>query len=336
MSAEPFLARPHQAMGPGAEFDTIRLLMARWGDLAVDIGDDAAVLGLRATPPAGEGTDDRRLVVSTDAFVENAHFRAGWISPTEIGARAIAAALSDLAAMGAQADAVLLAFSVPDSWRGPLGEVADGVARVLRPTGARIVGGNLTRGAAFGITTTVIGSTHAPISRGGARPGDILLLTGTLGGPGAAISAWDAGQEPTAWARSRFAGPLPRLAEGAHLAQSGVHAMLDISDGLAADARHLAAASGVRLRIDAERVPVGEGIRPVAALASGEEYELLAAASPEVARRLLASWSQWTDVPLTPIGEVLEADVTGPVDIAGLAARDRIVEFVHGHDHFSS
>ena len=212
MSLEP---RPHQAMREGAEFDTIRALMARWGDLAVDIGDDAAVLA----PPA-EGT----RVVSVDACVEDVHFRRAWISAREVGVRAAVAALSDLAAMGARAEYVLIAFVIPDAWREQLSDVADGMGAVIREAGARIVGGNLSRGAVFSITTTVIGRARRVVPRSGAREGDLVVVTGLLGGPGAAIQAWDAGESPTAWSRGRFAAPAPRWAEGEALAAAGATA----------------------------------------------------------------------------------------------------------------
>lgn len=328
MSAQP---RAHQALGPGAEFDTIRLLMDRWGDLAADIGDDAAVLSSAVANVQG----GRQIVVSTDACIDGAHFREGWLTPHEVGARAIAAALSDLAAMGARADAVLLSFVVPELWRSRLVDVADGIAGVLRPTGARIIGGNLSQGDAFGITTTVIGSAMRVVSRRGAKPGDRLLVTGALGGPGAALAAWDSGGKASGWARARFASPEPRFAEGARLAAAGVDAMLDISDGLAADARHLAAASGVKIRIDASRVPAGVGVRTLDALASGEEYELLVAAPPAVVASLRADWATHSAVPLTDIGEVVEEFEGGTVEIVGLTDIDRRVEFVPGHDHFT-
>ncbi len=326
--------RAHQAMGPGREFDTIRLLTERWGDLAADIGDDAAVLSFAAA----HAQAGRQLVVSTDACVENAHFREGWLTPDEVGARALAAALSDLAAMGARADAVLIAFTVPDRWRERLPAVADGIARVLRPTGARILGGNLSQGAAFGMTTTVIGSALRPVSRRGAEPGDRLLVTGLLGGPGQALVAFERGEKPLAWARQRFAAPVPRLEAGERLAVAGARAMLDISDGLAADARHLAAASGVRLQIDADRLPRGPGIGMPEALASGEEYELLVAVPELIVARLLDEWSTATDVSLTEIGVVVSISNAPGVDIVGLAEHDDLavrVEFAKGHDHFT-
>ena len=151
--------RAHQDMGPGREFDMIRRLMKRWDDLAVDIGDDAALLPMLT---------DRTRVVSVDACVEGAHFLRSWISPREVGSRAAAAAISDLAAMGASADEILLAFAVPDDWRSSLEDVADGIAQVIRQCGARIVGGNITRAEQFSITTTVIGSAVRAVPRRGA------------------------------------------------------------------------------------------------------------------------------------------------------------------------
>ncbi len=306
--------RAHQAMGQGVEFDTIRMLMARWGDLAVDIGDDAAVLprlvsGLR--------------VVSTDACVEEVHFRRAWITPAEVGHRAAAAALSDLAAMGARAECVLVAFVVPPSWQADLAQVADGIGAQVRAAGARIVGGNLSRGATFGITLTVIGVAERVVSRAGAQVGDLVCVTGTLGGPAAALAAWERGDTPEAWARSRFAAPSPRLAAGQALAAAGATAMLDISDGLAVDARHLGAASGVRLALNEARLPVGPGVRPASALLSGEEYELLVTMPPAAFAAVAGHWEAEQGVPLTVIGEVVRTD----------SASDAAA--VSGHDHFA-
>ncbi|BAH38341.1 MAG TPA: thiamine-phosphate kinase [Gemmatimonas aurantiaca] len=307
--------RPHQAMGAGGEFDTIRMLMSRWGDLAADIGDDAAVLS-----PITSGV----RVVSTDACVEGVHFRREWIAPYDVGVRAAAAALSDLAAMGAAAEYVLVAFVVPDGWRTALGAVADGIGAQVRRAGARIVGGNLSRGAAFGITLTVIGTAARAVSRAGAQVGDVVVVTGLLGGPGAALAAWESGVEPTGWAHERFVHPSPRLAEGALLAAAGASAMLDISDGLAADARHIAAASGVDLVIDDTRLPLGEGITAQNALRSGEEYELLATMAPSAYEALACAWPAG-GVSLTVIG------VVGPIGAAHRSGQGAVSP---GHDHF--
>jgi thiamine-monophosphate kinase len=307
-------------MGEGREFDTIRMLMSRWGDLAADIGDDAAVLA-----PISSGV----RVVSTDACVEGVHFRREWIAPYDVGVRAAAAALSDLAAMGAFAEYVLVAFVVPDVWRASLGEVADGIGAQVRHAGARIVGGNLSRGTAFGITLTVIGTATRAVSRAGAQVGDVVVVTGLLGGPGAALAAWESGVEPTGWARERFVHPSPRLTEGVLLAAAGARAMLDISDGLAADARHIAAASGVELVIDAGLLPVGEGVAAPDALRSGEEYELLATMAPSAYQRLARDWPAHSALPLTVIGTV------EPAGRPGANGRDTDGRLVSpGHDHF--
>jgi thiamine-monophosphate kinase len=339
-SPETLLPAIHQAMGPGHEFDTIRALLDRWGPLASGIGDDAAVL----LAPAG-----RTLVASTDAFVENAHFRDGWLRPDEVGARATAAALSDLAAMGARADAILVAFVVPDAWRTRLPAVADGIGRVVAASGARIAGGNISGGSTFSITTTVIGSAARVVPRSGARPGDVLLVTGLLGGPGRALRDWERGAEPPAWPRERFASPEPRLAAGVAFAEAGVHAMLDISDGLAADARHMAAASRVDLQLDASLVPCGPGVGVRDALSSGEEYELLVACPPEIVPALLAGVPERCGVRVTVVGQVLPASGAGidtgagastvgerggAVVVLGIDGTFARAGVPTGHDHF--
>jgi thiamine-monophosphate kinase len=309
--AAPTRFRPHQSLGAGREFDLVRALMAQWGDLVADIGDDAAVL------PSPRG----QHLISTDACVEDVHFRRAWISPQEIGTRAAVAALSDLAAMGASAGQVLVALVLPPAWESDLLALADGLAGPIRAAGARIVGGNLSGGATFSITLTVIGDAPAPIPRSGARVGDVVVVTGVLGGPGAAIAAWQAGQEPDPWARRRFVAPVPRLLEGRLLSEFGVTAMLDVSDGLSADARHLGAASGVTLAIDPARLPCGPGLVPGEVLKSGEEYELLATMPAAAYAALASRWDSMTAVPLTAIGTVVPASER-PTDGSG-------------HDHFA-
>ena len=312
--------RHNQAMGPGQEFDVIRRLMQTWGDLATDIGDDAAVLPSRA---------DGLRVVSTDACVEHVHFRSAWIAPDEVGHRAAAAALSDLAAMGAVAEFVLVAFVVPDHWQSQLEAVAQGIGRVVRAAGARIVGGNLSRGDTFGITLTVIGCATRPVSRRGAQPGDLVVATGLLGGPGQALTAWLNGQRPREWARTRFAQPWPRLAQGQRLAAHGATAMLDLSDGLVADLGHLAAASGVRVRLDAERVPCGPDCRMEEALSSGEEYELVATLPPSAWPALQEAWDEAELGPLRVIGHI---EALGPLEHPAVVTPDTMAA---GFDHFA-
>ncbi|HEY0995465.1 MAG TPA: AIR synthase related protein, partial [Gemmatimonadaceae bacterium] len=168
-------------MGKGAEFDAIRRLLAVWGDRAEGIGDDAATLAL--TPGA-------QLVASVDATVEGVHFRPGWLSAEEIGWRATAAALSDLAAMAARPLGVLVALELPYAWRDRLESLAEGIGAACAAVGAPIVGGNMTAGTHLALTLTVLGEAERPLHRRGARVGDAVYVTGALGGPGAALAAW--------------------------------------------------------------------------------------------------------------------------------------------------
>ena len=311
------------ALGPGAEFDAVRGLVRLWGDLAAGIGDDAAVLDV----PPGE-----RLVVSTDASVEHVHFRREWLSPAEIGARATMSALSDLAAMGAAPLGIVVALVVPPAWRPQLDAVAGGIGDAVALAGTRIVGGDMSAGAELAITVTVFGSAARPVTRAGANVGDELFVTGLLGAPLLALRALQRGEAPHYTHRSAFASPVARLREGRWLAAHGASAMIDVSDGLAADLRHVAAASGVRLRVELGALPCAPDASPRDALASGEEYELAVCAPPGAVD--VGAFGRAFGTPLTRIGTV-EAAVPGGevvvVDDAG--AR---VDLPTGHDHFST
>jgi thiamine-monophosphate kinase len=307
----------HLPLGEGREFDAIRAMLEEWGPHATGVGDDAALL----TVPAHE-----RLVVSTDASVEGVHFRREWMSAEEIGGRAASAALSDLAAMAATPIGILLALVVPPDRDAELAELARGVGIVAARASCPIVGGNLTRGTELSLTITVLGSTATPLARAGARPGDRVLVTGRFGGPGAALRAMLAGARPTPADRARFVSPVPRLGEARWLAEHGARAAIDVSDGLLADAAHLARASGVTLALDLGLLPRVDGVTREEAATSGEEYELLVAVADDAALDP-AAFARSFGVPLTEIGRVLEA---GP-DPVRLASGE--VVRVRGHDH---
>jgi len=309
----------HLEMGAGAEFDAIRGLLAAWGAQAAGIGDDAAVLAI----PAGE-----RLVVSTDASVENVHFRREWMTAEEIGGRAAAAALSDLAAMGATPRGLLLALNIPELWRPELEPLARGVGTVAASAGCPIIGGNVSAAGELSLTITVLGSAVQPLTRSGARDGDIIFVTGRLGGSGAALRALLAGEKPAVAHRARFVAPVPRLREARWLAEHGAHAVIDISDGLVADASHLARASGVSLSLDERAVPCVSGVSVEDALASGEEYELLVAVPPASDIRA-DEFEREFGLPLTAIG-VVSAPGASAVTLRGSRAVGS-----RGHDHLS-
>jgi thiamine-monophosphate kinase len=265
------------ALGPGAEFDRIREIVRVLGAQASGLGDDCGLVR------EGKGF----FALSTDMSVEGVHFRTEWIGPEEIGWRATAGALSDLAAEGAEPIGVLCAVAVPTGAESVIPALMAGVGAAAKFAGALVLGGDLSAGSGWNVTVTVIGRTQAPVTRAGAEAGDRLWVTGTLGAARAALEAWRRGETPAPGARARFAHPEPRIAAGLWLARHGAGAMLDLSDGLGSDAGHLAAASKVALEIDLNALPVapevGEEARrcgvsaPRFAAEAGEDYELLVA-----------------------------------------------------------
>ena len=301
-------------MSRAGEFELIARMRERWGALAQGIGDDAALI----TPPRGE-----QMVISVDACVERVHFERGWLTLREIGYRAVTAALSDLAAMAASPRGVLTAITLPERDRDFLMEIADGIGDAVRAASTVVIGGNLSAAESLSITTTVVGTAFAPLTRSAARPGHLLYVTGSLGGPGAALAAFQRGDTPAPVARDRFARPMARLAEARWLAARGVVAAIDISDGLTQDAIHLADASDVGLAIDDALIPVLPGIVAEAASRSGEEYELLLASPVPLPE---AEFAARFGIPLTQIGRVVERSQT--------PASTRVV-VPRGHDHFS-
>jgi thiamine-monophosphate kinase len=292
-----------RALGPGPEFDLIREIDRLLGPQGSGLGDDCAII------PAG----DDFLAISTDVSVEQVHFRLDWIEPAEAGWRATAAALSDLAADGAEPIGVLIAVTMPAaSPRSHLLEIMTGARDSAVSVGASVLGGDLSSGSAWSLALTVIGHARAPVSRKGAQPGDGVWVTGVLGGSRAALEAWRGGRHPPADARKRYARPEPRIRAGRWLAEHGARAMIDLSDGLAGDAGHLAAASGVALEIDLSSLPTASeaeaeatrvGVPPQQfAAEGGEDFELLVALPAGF--DTTAAFTRATDLPLTRIGTV--------------------------------
>lgn len=302
-------------LGPGAEFDAIRQMLARWGGRAVGIGNDAAVVHL----PRGDA-----LVASVDASVEGQHFRREWLSPREIAYRAVTAALSDLAASAARAVGVLIALELPESWLPGLSELADGIGDAVDAAHAHILGGNVSNAERLSITTTALGSAFTVLTRRGAHPGDRIYVTGTFGGSGAALQHLLRGEAAGRY-RDRFARPHARLAEARWLAENGATAAVDVSDGLLADLRHLAAASAAHVEIDAHRVPCLPDLGPEQALSSGEEYELIVTAASAFDT---SEFERQFGIPLTEIGSVGR----GP---AGVEVRGARVADVASWNHLS-
>jgi thiamine-monophosphate kinase len=299
------------------EFELLAALRERLPDPGARVrlgsGDDAAV-----TVPGGA------TATSVDALVEGVHFRRATASLRQIGRKAISTALSDLAAMGAEPGEAYVVLGAPEELgEAELLELGEGLAAVARETGTTLAGGDVTRAPALTLAVTVVGHAARPedfVTRGGARPGVVLVVTGELGGAAAGLLLLEQRTSgprldvASADAlRRRQLDPTPRLAAGQALAAAGATAMIDISDGLAGDAGHVATASGALRVIDAAALPLAPGLEAVAAaadrdplelaIAGGEDYELLAAlpsAAVDHARGVLAG----TDLRLSVIGKV--------------------------------
>jgi thiamine-monophosphate kinase len=273
-------------------------------------------------------------VTSVDAMVDGVHFqlREDWVTPPEAGWRALAGALSDLAAMGAEPGEAYLVLGLPPGFdeRQAL-ELVRGARELAGETDTTIAGGDVVGAPALTIVFTAVGwaqSEEELVGRDGALRGDLVGVTGRVGGAGAGLALLE-GRVPaplesahvvgTAAALARVRRPWPRLAEGQALARAGAHAMIDLSDGIATDAGHVGRASGVQLRIELGALPLEDGVEEVCAelglppaelaASAGEDYELCVCVSPAdraCAERALEEVSDAGG--LTWIGEVVEGD----------------------------
>jgi len=310
---------------PVGEFEWIARLVEILGGTAApagrpEIGDDVARIA---------GPDGTQWAWTVDTLVEDVHFRFDWLDPAPVGHRALTASLSDLAAGGAGPVGALVVLAGPPA---TIAERAEGIYRgigdLARKSGCPILGGDLSRAAGpLHVTATALGrAPQGVLTRSGAEPGDAVWVTGRLGAPAAAIELLAA--DPAAGrahaAYGRLAWPEARLDEIAWLRQRApIHAVIDLSDGLSGDARHVAERSAVRLVLEADRVPIHPAALDAAgpdpararawALHGGEEFELLLCAPAGALAPLVEEFTARFDLPLTRIGTVAEG--------AGVAAR---------------
>jgi thiamine-monophosphate kinase len=320
-------------MGSGKEFDLLRRIFDRIEEKEAaprdGLGDDCALFKLGGIT----------LAASIDSSVEGVHFRTDWLDFVEIGFRSAAAALSDLAAEGAEPLGLLVALGVPDipvpgGKIDPAADIMAGVATVAHNVGASVLGGDLVRSDKYLVDVCVLGTAVRPVRRAGAHEGDGVWVTGYLGGAGAALAQLLAGKRPPTALRNRYACPDVRIEAGRWLAAHGATAMIDISDGLAADAGHLAAASDVGIEINLEDVPLWEGVDALAAAASGEEFELLLTLPPHFGDSNASSFRGDTGVELTRIGVCLRGGGGRRGGVRLLRNRE-LVPLPRGYDHFS-
>jgi len=290
-------------------------------------GDDAAI-----SVPGGA------TATSVDALIDGVHFKREWSSPAQIGAKALAVSLSDLAAMGAEPGEAYVVLGVPpDLDEDDCIELLDRMATLAAQTGATLAGGDVTRAPVLTLAVTVVGHAADPgdlVTRAGARPSDVLAVTGELGGAAAGLLLLENQAEQdvpqvsgpygysTRGTSSALVGrqlqPRARLGAGRALAATGATAMIDLSDGLGGDAGHVAAASGVGLRIEAGALPIEAGVAEIAvaaghdplslATAGGEDYELLAALPPDRFDAAAAAVKGTGETRLTRIGAVVAGE----------------------------
>ncbi len=322
--------------GTRGEFERIAAFVKRFprATVPVGIGDDCAVL---RPPPRQE------LCVTTDSLVEDVHFTRGTFRPEDIGHKALAVNLSDLAAMGARPAWFVCALELPP-WvdDAALAGIARGMSRLAKQTGIALVGGNLSRAKKLSLTLTVSGEVPRgkALLRSGARPGDLLYVSGTLGDARLGLELLrrprHRSTEPhPGGPLRRQRRPEPRLELGL-LARAHASAAIDLSDGLVQDLSHLCEASKVGVRVDLKRLPISRALRehagveaPLWAARGGEDYELLLAVPPRRAARFEQA-CRLARQEITSIGAL-----TRQRDVVLVGPEGHLVTSVRGFDHFA-
>ena len=293
-------------------------------EVLVGVGDDCAVIRL--------GNTD--WVAAADMLVSGHHFEMLWATPEDVGYKAVAVNVSDVAAMGAVPRFVLVSGGAEDSETTL--RLMDGVMRACEELGVYPIGGDTTRAANLTVDVAILGElTAPPVLRSGARPGDLLAVTGELGASAAGFLLLKDGADEPKRLVQKHLRPTPRVAAGRAAGRLGVGAMLDLSDGLATDVGRIAEASGVRCVVDLEKLPIAKDTRETAArfdrdagelaATGGEDYELLIAAPEEV----MTALREGLELPLTEIGTVVEGEGTS------FMRNGQPVENLSGWDHFS-
>ena len=278
--------------------ERLREVFAQGEQVLVGPGDDAAVLRIR----------DGHVLVSTDLLVEGRHFRRDWASATDIGHRAAAANLSDINAMGGRAHSLTIGLAAPRDLPAQWAlDFAQGFAEECGLVGASVVGGDLTSADGLVIAVTVLGScTQSPVLRSGAEPGDVLALCGRQGWAAAGLAVLGRGFRSPRVLVEAYRRPEPPYDAGRVAAEAGATAMIDISDGLLAEARHLSEDSGVAIDVRRDAFDIPEPLHAVAAATGADPLSFILGGGDDHA--LLATYPSADDVPegWTVVGSVAE------------------------------
>ena len=320
---------PHPGTSEQRLIDHARRLFSGGAGVRIGIGDDCAVLDV----PAGHA-----LLATSDLLIENVHFRRRYSTSSDVGWKALAVNVSDIAAMGGEPRWALVALACPrDVRQADVVEFYDGLRELAAREGVAVVGGDTCESpGGWVINITLLGvSASAPKLRSGARPGDVLAVTGPLGRSAAGLALLEAGHSDAGDVGRAHRRPVPRTREGRALgAVAGVAAMMDLSDGLATDLGHMTRESGVGARVSLARLPIDAATRAAAAqlgldalpwaTSGGEDYELLVAVRPDAYAEAAAATALWA------IGEI----TTGP-GVAFVGDDGRAVAVRPGFEHFA-
>jgi thiamine-monophosphate kinase len=298
-----------RTLGEVGEFEVIDLLTRgrpASGDVLVGPGDDGAVVS------AGDG----RVVVSTDMLVEDRHFRLDWSTPHDIGRKAVAQNAADIEAMGGRATAFVVGFGAPpETPAAQVTALADGMWAEAGRFGAAIVGGDVVACPQWVVSVTVLGDLagRAPVLRSGARPGSRIAVVGQLGYSAAGYTLWHSGIDHFDEFRQRHLVPQPPYGQGRAAAEAGAQAMIDVSDGLVADLRHVAKASGVVIDLSAQALDADRRILLSAAAVTGIEASTWVLGGGED-HALVAAFPGPIPAGWRVIGHVLDGPATVLVD----------------------
>ncbi len=326
-------------LGERALIERIRRQIGEHGEgVVIGIGDDAAAL----SPSPG-----RLLLATTDMLVEGVDFKRSYASPRQIGWKALAVNLSDIAAMGGLPRYALVSLGLPETTPvEEVDELYEGLTAIAKAHRVHIVGGDTGVAPVLTLSITLIGEVEPGrlVRRSGARVGDVLAVTGSLGASAAGLAILNRGKgDFDEWKELIHAHlrPSPRVIEGAILARLGVHAMIDLSDGLATDLDHLCRASGVGGRVCLSQLPIPEGVARAAAalgaepwrlaVSGGEDFELLFALPSHHVPGWLVELERETGTKATAIGEVVDAGMR----VQFVNAQGESVVFGRGFEHFS-